>query len=516
MAIALRYAARSDLGLGPKSRNEDSGYAGPNLLVLADGMGGHAAGDVASSMIVGELAPLDEEDVTADQAVPLLEEALHSANAKLTRAMRENADLAGMGSTTIVMLRTGNKLAMAHIGDSRAFMLRGDTFSQITKDHSFVQQLIDEGRISREEAGTHPQRSVVTRVMTGQPDDEPDTSLREAKIGDRFLLCSDGLSDFVGADVIEEILREARTPDDAADRCIEVALKASTRDNVTVIVAEVVDADGDDLPVTVPQVVGAAAKRLPNRTRAIPTSPAEKAAALSRAATGRDKATDDDESHVELAEGTTRSRRAKVARRTIGVVVVAAILGAGGYAAYAWSQRQFYVAASNGHVAIFRGVSADLGPVALSRVETESEVRVSDLPADVQGSVDNTIPARDLADAEGKVDRLRGEAMRCQHLAITGTPCGTTPQPTPTPTPSTPTPTTPTPATPAPTPPRASTPAPRPSTTAKAAALPALPSTGSSTGASTVASTVASKQSLTLSVSLSVTPFAAVTTGVPA
>ena len=169
MAIALRYAARSDLGLGPKSRNEDSGYAGPNLLVLADGMGGHAAGDVASSMIVGELAPLDEEDVTADQAIPLLEEALHSANAKLTKAMRENSDLAGMGSTTIVMLRTGNKLAMAHIGDSRAFMLRGDTFSQITKDHSFVQQLIDEGRISKEDAGHHPQRSVVTRVMTGQP-----------------------------------------------------------------------------------------------------------------------------------------------------------------------------------------------------------------------------------------------------------------------------------------------------------------------------------------------------------
>ena len=288
MAIALRYAARSDLGLGPKARNEDSGYAGPNLLVLADGMGGHAAGDVASSMIVGELAPLDAEDVTADQAIGLLEEALRSANAKLTTAMRDNADLTGMGSTTIVMLRTGNKLAMAHIGDSRAFMLRGDTFSQITKDHSFVQQLVDEGRISKEEAGHHPQRSVVTRVMTGQPDDEPDTSLREAKIGDRFLMCSDGLSDFVGADVIEEILREAASPADAAERCIEVALKASTRDNVTVIVADVVDADGDDLPSTVPQVVGAAASRsLRTQTRPIPTSPAAKAAALSREATGR-------------------------------------------------------------------------------------------------------------------------------------------------------------------------------------------------------------------------------------
>ncbi|KJK12812.1 protein phosphatase 2C domain-containing protein [Terrabacter sp. AAH1] len=458
MAIALRYAARSDLGLGPKSRNEDSGYAGPNLLVLADGMGGHAAGDVASSMIVGELAPLDEEDVTADQAIPLLEEALHSANAKLTKAMRENTDLAGMGSTTIVMLRTGNKLAMAHIGDSRAFMLRGDTFSQITKDHSFVQQLIDEGRISKDEAGHHPQRSVVTRVMTGQPDDEPDTSLREAKIGDRFLMCSDGLSDFVGADVIEEILREARTPDEAADRCIEVALKASTRDNVTVIVAEVVDADGDDLPTTVPQVVGAAGKRMRNKTRAIPTSPAEKAAALSREATGRPHPDDDG---LELAEDKSRSKRSKVVRRTIGLVLVLAVLAGGGYAAWAWSQKQYYVAADAGHVAIFQGVSQDLGPIRLSHVQSQSDVLVSDLPTDVQGSVGNTITARDLADAELKVAALRTEAQRCQQIAAAGTPCGTSPAPTPT----TPLPTTPaTPTTPAPTSPVPATPNPSVST----------------------------------------------------
>ncbi|HET9633896.1 MAG TPA: protein phosphatase 2C domain-containing protein, partial [Terrabacter sp.] len=454
---------RSDLGLGPKSRNEDSGYAGPNLLVLADGMGGHAAGDVASSMIVGELAPLDEEDVTADQAIPLLEEALRSANVKLTKAMHDNADLTGMGSTTIVMLRTGNKLAMAHIGDSRAFMLRGDTFSQITKDHSFVQQLVDEGRISKEDAGHHPQRSVVTRVMTGQPDDEPDTSLREAKIGDRFLLCSDGLSDFVGSDVIEEILREAGTPDEAADRCIEVALKASTRDNVTVIVAEVVDADGDDLPSTVPQVVGAAGKRMRGRTRAIPTSPAEKAAALSREATGR---AEPDEDSLELAEDRTRSRRAKIILRLVAAVVIAAILGGGGYAAWAWSQKQYFVAADSGRVAIYRGVSQDLGPIHLSHVESASDVRVADLPSDVQGSVANTIPARDLTDAQSKVEALRAEAVRCQQLAATGTPCGTTPATTPT-TPSTGS------TSPTPTPSTSSTPGVKPTT----APRPATPTT---------------------------------------
>ena len=186
MALALRYAARSDLGLGPKSRNEDSGYAGPHLLVLADGMGGHAAGDVASSMIVGHLAPLDGESIRADVAMPRLEQAIREANASLLAAMREDPDLAGMGSTAIAMLRSGNKLVMAHIGDSRAFLLRDGVLSQITKDHSFVQQLLDDERITPEEAVDHPQRSLVTRVMTGQPEDEPDLSVRELKPGDRY------------------------------------------------------------------------------------------------------------------------------------------------------------------------------------------------------------------------------------------------------------------------------------------------------------------------------------------
>ncbi len=442
MTIALRYAARSDLGLGPKARNEDSGYAGPNLLVLADGMGGHAAGDVASSMIVGELAPLDNEDVGADQAITVLERALHRANTRLREAMHENAELAGMGSTTIVLLRTGNKVAMAHIGDSRAFMLRGETFTQITKDHSFVQQLVDEGRITRAEAIHHPQRSVVTRVMTGQDDDEPDTSLREARPGDRFLLCSDGLSDFVGADVIEEILREARGPEDAADRCIEVALKASTRDNVTVIVAEVVDGAGGaggDLPATVPQVVGAAGKRMRPKTRAIPTSPAAKAAALSREANAEPSHRDD---ALELAEDAPRSRRSVLLRRATFAVVIALVLGAGGYAAWAWSQKQYFIAADEGYVSIYRGVSQDLGPLQLSHVESRSDVLLSELPGDLASTVEQSIVVRNADDAVAKVNLLRVEAVRCRILAASGTVCGSNPVvpptsiPTVTPTPS--------------------------------------------------------------------------------
>ena len=177
------------------------------------GWAGHAAGDVASSLIVGQLAPLDGESIGAEQALPALEKSVRDANSSLRRAMEDDPELRGMGSTTIAMLRTGNKLAMAHIGDSRAYLLRDGTLSQITKDHSFVQQLVDEGRITPEEAEDHPQRSLVTRVMTGQVDDEPDLSMRELRAGDRYLLCSDGLCDFVRRDIIEEILSESPTPE---------------------------------------------------------------------------------------------------------------------------------------------------------------------------------------------------------------------------------------------------------------------------------------------------------------
>ncbi|MBK6953920.1 MAG: serine/threonine-protein phosphatase [Actinomycetales bacterium] len=163
--------------------------------------------------------------------------------------MREDSALAGMGATTIAMLRSGNKLAMAHIGDSRAYLLRERHLQPDHQDHSFVQTLLDTHRITEAEAQHHPQRSLVTRVMTGNPDDEPDLSIRELLPGDRYLLCSDGLTDFVSPDIVAEIITAATTPDEAADRCIELALKASTRDNVTVVVADVVDSnEEDDLP----------------------------------------------------------------------------------------------------------------------------------------------------------------------------------------------------------------------------------------------------------------------------
>ena len=438
MAIALRYAARTDLGLGPKSRNEDSGYAGPHLLVLADGMGGHAAGDVASSMIIGELAPLDGQSIGADSALPTLEKSIRAANKRLSTAMDDNPDLAGMGSTTIAMLRTGNKLAMAHIGDSRAYLLRDGTLSQITKDHSFVQRLVDEQRISREEAEDHPQRSLVTRVMTGQEDDDPDLSMREIKVGDRYLLCSDGLSDFVRSEILQEILTEAATPEDAADRCIEVALRASARDNVTVVIADVVDLDRSTSPTTVPQVVGAAAvrDRKGKRTRGLPISPAEKAALLTRTTSGQAGAADEDE-HLALAdEG--RSGLVTWGRRLLVAAVALAVLTGGGYAAWTWSQRQFFLGADGGYVAVYRGLTQDVGPVGLSRVETVSDIPLTDLPTHMQDLVNGRIVVTDRAEAAGRVQMLRSAATDCRAQSAAGVECGSVPVTTPASTTATP------------------------------------------------------------------------------
>ncbi len=430
MAIALRYAARTDLGLGPKSRNEDSGYAGPHLLVLADGMGGHAAGDVASSLIVGQLAPLDGESIGAEQALPALERSVREANRRLREAMDDDPKLRGMGSTTIAMLRSGNKLAMAHIGDSRAYLLRDGTLSQITKDHSFVQQLVDEGRITADEALDHPQRSLVTRVMTGQVDDEPDLSMRELRAGDRYLLCSDGLSDFVRRDIIEEILTDAPNPGAAADRLVEVALRASARDNVTVVVADGVDLRESEAPSTAPQIVGAASlrDREGKRTRGLPVSPAEKAAQLARST--RAPAEEEDDGPALADE--PRTKRVIWVRRTVVAAAVALVLVGTGYAGYAWSQGQYFVKASDGYVAIWEGVDQQLGPIHLAHVDTVSDVPLTDLPSYVQDLVRAGTPIGSHADAMARMSTLRQAADYCRSTAASGTPCGQVPVTTPT------------------------------------------------------------------------------------
>ena len=239
MPIAFNYAARSDVGM-VRTNNEDSGYAGPHLLAMADGMGGHAGGDVASSTIIGALADLDDQAFSGAEATDALLARIALANAQLGDRVKEDPSLRGMGTTLIALLRSRDKLVLTHIGDSRAFLVRDGVVTQITKDHSFVQNLVDEGRITVEEAQTHPQRSLVTKVLTGQPDDDPDVVVRQAIPGDRYLIASDGLTDYVARDTIDEVLLGERKPVDACERLVALALRAGAPDNVTVVIGDVV------------------------------------------------------------------------------------------------------------------------------------------------------------------------------------------------------------------------------------------------------------------------------------
>ncbi len=442
MPLAFHYAARSDVGM-VRTNNEDSGYAGPHLLAMADGMGGHAGGDVASSTVIGSLVELDGESLSTRDAGEALLERIHEANHQLGTQVRGNPRLEGMGTTLIAMLRARDTMVLAHIGDSRAFLVRDGEVTQITKDHSFVQSLIDEGRITSEEAKTHPQRSLVTRVLTGADDDEPDLVVRKGRAGDRYLIASDGLTDYVARDTVDEVLSSTTDPAECADTLVSLALKAGAPDNVTVVVGDLVDIARADAPPTQPQVVGAASAH--KGTRPIPTTPAAKAAALTQSVT------DQGDDSVTLAEEGPRSRWGTVARVAAAVVVAAVVVAGGSYAAYAWTRQQYYLGIDNGTVTVFRGVDQDLGPLSLSSPEYGTGIQVTDLPESYQQSLEDGISVEDRNAAADRVDELRLQALACRYAQSVGQECQTvadtwslpTPSPSPSETPDrTPTPTT--------------------------------------------------------------------------
>lgn len=433
--VALRYAARSDIGLGRRN-NQDSAYAGTHLLVVADGMGGHAGGDVASSLAVSQLADLDNDAPGAD-ALQELEDAIHAAADSIRHRVTEEPDLASMGTTVTALLRHGKRLAIAHIGDSRAYLLHDGELTQVTTDHTFVQHLVDEGRITPDEALHHPQRNIVMRVI-GDVDapETVDTSVREATVGDRWLLCSDGLSGPVSHDTLRDTLATIADPAECADKLIDLALRAGGADNITCIVADVVPEE-TTRPATTPQVVGATAI-----TRAAPSragnSAAGKAAALTRA-----ESASEDEVEYDEVEDERPSRSGIALRALIGALVVIALVAGGIYGAWVWSQRQYFIGADNGKVAIFSGLSEDIGPISMSSVhERYDNLPVDTLVAVNQGRVKTGIGADDLADARRIVHNLFQQSSVCTPTVVVQTPgqpattatAGATPAPTVAPT----------------------------------------------------------------------------------
>lgn len=480
MTLRLRYSVRSHVGK-VREGNEDSAYAGSRLALVADGMGGHAAGEVASSAVVATLAQLDDDEAGLD-LLEILASAVQTANDHLREMVDANSALDGMGTTLTAMLSSGTRLAIAHVGDSRAYLLRDGEFSQITHDQTLVQRMVDEGRITAEQAETHPQRSLLTQALDGRAGVEPDLSVREARRGDRYLLCSDGLSGYVAPETIAETL-QIPDADEAAEKLIGLALIAGAPDNVTVVVADVVD-DTAGIPDT-PIVGGAAAEQ-----KAVPTaaaalvlpgaaslSPDERAAkrgagrrGISRPGAGQPEPSEASEPPTERPVDTGVFRRPDLGaeehatppdgvppvppappnaghrrgggrrpwyRRplpltftAIGFVIVAALLITWAIVANSW-----YVARDGEAAALYHGIQTQPLGISLSSVEQRGTPLRELTPAD-QDQVNSGIVANSKADGICILDRLKFNAAQAaanqQRQRASARP---TPKPTAKPTP---------------------------------------------------------------------------------
>jgi PPM family protein phosphatase len=242
--LAIRYASRSDIGLR-RADNEDAVYGGPRLLAVADGLGGHAAGQVASATVIEALRPLDTQ-VPAGELLNALDHAVRRANRALHDLVQADPSLTGMGSTLTALLWSGSQIGLVHIGDSRAYLVRDGAIFQITQDQTLVQSLLDDGKITAEEVASHPQRFLLLQALTGD-DFEPDLQLHAAQPGDRYLLCSDGLHQVATPDALAHVLLTVSDPDQAAAELIALAIDGGGPDNISCIVADVVSMEKSPL-----------------------------------------------------------------------------------------------------------------------------------------------------------------------------------------------------------------------------------------------------------------------------
>ena len=414
MNFSLDRRAHSETGPLRKN-NQDSGFSSPNLLVVADGMGGAAAGDLASTVAISLVERVDERH-TGEDMLSVLAGAVSRANDKLADLVAADHALDGMGTTVTGAMFSGTQLGFVHIGDSRAYVLRDGELDRITTDHSWVMSLVAEGKITEAEAETHPHRNLLLKVLNGQPTHQPDTFLFDVRAGDRLLLCSDGLCGFASDATIATHLAKPDL-DEAMDGLVKAAYAGGGADNITIVLADVVEQD-DELDAGTPAVIGAAL------TTEIPEVP-EAGVDL-----GDDEDDEpEDETRIPRAPApvvidpetmeslryapTLVKRRRWIAPVVSTLLIVAALVGIGfGGAAYA--KTQYYVGADADKVAIYNGVPGQLLGVKFQRKTEDTGIPVADLPPFYQSRVRNNISASDLDGARATVSELRALAAACR------------------------------------------------------------------------------------------------------
>jgi protein phosphatase len=400
MALTLAYVARSEVGLVRKN-NQDSAYASPTMLMVADGMGGAAAGDLASAVAINELRQTDA-DLAGKDLLEVAKGAIARANDHIRDLVSLDPSLDGMGTTVCGLLFDGERLAVANIGDSRAYRLRDGQFERITRDHSWVQTLVDDGRITEAEALVHPHRSLILKVLNGQPTHTPDLEMADVQAGDRYLICSDGLCGMVTDAAIGEVIG-GDDPEQVVDDLVKIAYAEGGLDNITIILADVVD----DGPAGETMVLGAAAEidldvaaDDIDDTRQIPTGPRPDPGAREKAELAR-------------YQPTTKGRGGAWVKVILGIVLPVLVIGGGLFGWYGYVQTKYYVGANDDLVTVFRGLPDTVLGVRLSTPIEVHNTKVSDLPLFYQDKVRSAIVVPDLQAAATTTEELRVLAQRC-------------------------------------------------------------------------------------------------------
>ena len=433
MTLRLRTAARSDVGL-VRPGNEDSGFAGQRLLIVADGMGGHAAGELASATAVATLASIEQNPPADPQILGALADAVDEVGDQIARTIHAEPEFTGMGTTVTGIYWMGERIAILHVGDSRGYLLRDGELTPLTHDHTLVQTLVDAGEITEAEAAVHPKRSMILRALDGINPVEPDLSVREARTGDRLLLCSDGLTGVVPNDELAIALAQG-DPTGCVTRLVDLALERGAPDNVTVVVADIVDLadeDAGDEANEEPVVVGAAGEprvrarlphvRFPQDAQPDPDRPdapppvAGPPTAEHRAITA---ALADDSALRATPKRPSRGRRIAVVVGSVAAALLLLVAGAF-IVVRGWLSSQWYVAVNGspgtGTVAVFNGVQGSFLGISLSTIVRDTDTTVGTLPLFDQELVSKGIPAASELDANRIVSELQIRAAECQTI----------------------------------------------------------------------------------------------------